>query len=49
MLLVLLLFVIARVIGGRAPGDVTARGGRRRVAQSARDVERFTTRRNPPS
>ena len=49
MLLVLLLFVIARVIGGRAPGDVTARGGRRRVAQSARDVARFTTRRNPPS
>ena len=49
LLLVLLLFVIARVIGGRAPGDVTARGGRRRVAQSARDVERFTTRRNPPS
>ena len=49
MLLVLLLFVIARVIGGRAPGDVTARGGRKRVAQSARDVERFTTRSNPPS
>ena len=49
MLLVLLLFVIARVIGGRAPGDVTARGGRRRTARSARDVARFTTRRNPPS
>ena len=49
LLLVLLLFVIARVIGGRAPGDVTARGGRRRLAQSARDVERFTARRNPPS
>ena len=49
MLLVLLLFVIARVIGGRAPGDVTARGGRKRVAQSARDVERFTTRSNPPT
>jgi len=42
MILVLILFVAARLIGGRAPGNLTKRQGRRRVAQSARDIERMS-------
>lgn len=39
--LVLLLFVIGRLIGGRGPGVLTARQRKRRVAQSVRDADRF--------
>ena len=39
--IVLVLFVIARVIGGRGPGQLTARKRRRIANQSARDVERI--------
>ncbi|BCB84708.1 phosphate ABC transporter permease PstA [Phytohabitans suffuscus] len=41
MVLVLLLFAVARVIGGRGPGDLTARQRRRRAAASRRDLKRF--------
>lgn len=44
MVLVLLLFVLARLIGGRPPGVLSARQRRRRVAQSNRDLERFEAR-----
>ena len=37
MALVLLLFITARLIGGRAPGDLSKRQQRRRVTGSARD------------
>lgn len=42
LLLVLLLFVLARLLGGRAPGQLTARQARRRSAASARDAARMT-------
>lgn len=42
LLLVLLLFVLARVIGGRAPGQLTRRQARRRRAASARDLDRMS-------
>jgi len=41
MLLVLLLFVLARVIGGRGPGELTAHQRRRAGLRSARDLGRF--------
>src|SRR5215475_9708537 len=44
LILVLLLFVIARVIGGRGPGQLTKRQRRRRVAASQRDVKRHLAR-----
>ncbi|MDQ7911139.1 phosphate ABC transporter permease PstA [Phytohabitans sp. ZYX-F-186] len=44
MLLVLLLFAVARVIGGRGPGELTAGQRRRRAAASRRDLRRFTAR-----
>ncbi|MEV0038448.1 phosphate ABC transporter permease PstA [Streptomyces sp. NPDC050804] len=44
MALVLLLFIIARIIGGRAPGQLTRRQTHRRVLASRRDAERFATR-----
>ncbi|MFE2598330.1 phosphate ABC transporter permease PstA [Streptomyces sp. NPDC001840] len=44
MALVLLLFVLARVIGGRAPGQLTRRQTHRRVLASRRDAERFAAR-----
>lgn len=44
MLLVLLLFIAARTIGGRGPGNLTNRQRAKRVRQSARDVERFDAR-----
>lgn len=43
MLLVLLLFVVARLIGGRGPGNLSKRQQRRRVRQSAQDAARFAT------
>lgn len=42
--LVLVLFVVARVIGGRGPGSLTPRQAKRRAVESARDVERFASR-----
>ena len=40
MLLVLALFTIARLIGGRGPGNLSKRQQRARVARSARDMVR---------
>ncbi|WP_329380342.1 phosphate ABC transporter permease PstA [Streptomyces sp. NBC_01716] len=44
MALVLLLFVIARVIGGRGPGQLTRRQEHRRVRASRQDAERMAAR-----
>ncbi|MFC8825910.1 phosphate ABC transporter permease PstA [Streptomyces sp. NPDC057137] len=44
MALVLLLFVVARVIGGRGPGQLTRRQEHRRVRASRQDAERFAAR-----
>lgn len=44
MALVLLLFVAARVIGGRGPGRLTRRQEHRRVLASRRDAARFAAR-----
>ncbi|MGW4730914.1 phosphate ABC transporter permease PstA [Streptomyces shenzhenensis] len=44
MALVLLLFVLARVIGGRGPGELTRNQRHRRVQASRRDVARMTRR-----
>lgn len=45
--LVLVLFVLARIAGGRGPGVVTPRQAVRRAAQSAVDARRFASRRLP--
>ncbi|MEV7736811.1 phosphate ABC transporter permease PstA [Streptomyces sp. NPDC088921] len=45
MALVLLLFIAARVIGGRGPGQLTRRQEHRRVVASRRDARRFAARR----
>ncbi|MFC9700565.1 phosphate ABC transporter permease PstA [Streptomyces sp. NPDC056943] len=47
MALVLLLFLIARVIGGRGPGQLSRRQQRRRTAASLRDLERMGGRTGP--
>ncbi len=44
MILVLILFVLARTFGGRGPGQLTARQQRRRAAQSRRDLARYVER-----
>jgi len=44
LLVVLVLFVIARIIGGKGPGHVSARQARRIERRSARDLARFTSR-----
>jgi phosphate transport system permease protein len=44
LVLVLVLFAAARVIGGRGPGQLTARQQRRRAAGSRRDLARFARR-----
>ncbi|MFB9467681.1 phosphate ABC transporter permease PstA [Streptomyces cinereospinus] len=44
MALVLLLFVAARVVGGRGPGQLTRRQEHRRVLASRRDARRFAAR-----
>jgi phosphate transport system permease protein len=44
MLLVLVLFVIARTIGGRGPGNLTKRQRDKRARQSRRDIARFDSR-----
>ncbi len=48
MLIVLLLFLLARVIGGRTPGDLNRRQRRSRERRSARDLARFTSHRPAP-
>jgi phosphate transport system permease protein len=45
LVLVVILFVTARAIGGRGAGKLTARQARRRMAASRRDVARYHTRR----
>ena len=45
LLLVLILFVIARIIGGRGPGDLSRRQQRRRATESLTDLARFEARR----
>ncbi|TDC74515.1 phosphate ABC transporter permease PstA [Streptomyces hainanensis] len=49
MALVLLLFVLARIIGGRGPGQLSRRQEHRRVAGSARDLRRIESRRAGPT
>ncbi len=44
LLVVLVLFVIARIIGGKGPGHVSKRQARRIERRSARDVARFESR-----
>lgn len=44
MTLVLLLFVAARILGGRGPGHLTRRQEHRRVGASRRDARRFAER-----
>ena len=46
MVLVLFLFVLARLIGGRAPGQLSRGQRRRRVRASRRDAVRFAARDN---
>ena len=43
MLIVLVLFVIARVLGGRGAGELSARQRRRAATRSAQDVARYDT------
>jgi phosphate transport system permease protein len=42
MLLVLILFAIARIIGGRGPGNLTKFQQKRRAKRSREDSQRFT-------
>jgi phosphate transport system permease protein len=44
MALVLVLFVLARVMGGRGPGELTRRQEHRRVLASRRDAARYAAR-----
>jgi phosphate transport system permease protein len=44
MLLVLILFIVARVIGGRGPGQLSRRQAARRTRQSRADAVRFAER-----
>ncbi|HEY3339304.1 MAG TPA: phosphate ABC transporter permease PstA [Propionicimonas sp.] len=44
LVLVLTLFMIARALGGRAPGDLSTRQRRATTAASLRDEQRFTAR-----
>lgn len=43
MLLVLLLFILARTIGGRGAGELSKRQQRRAIERSKKDVERFAS------
>lgn len=47
--LVLLLFVTARLVGGRGPGELSRREARRRTTASRRDALRFTALPTVPS
>ncbi|MGH8881023.1 MAG: phosphate ABC transporter, permease protein PstA, partial [Stackebrandtia sp.] len=44
MVMVLVLFALARVLGGRQAGELSARAQRRRTRESQRDLARFTSR-----
>ena len=44
MFLVLILFIIARIIGGRGPGNLSKSQQKRRVKRSREDSQRFTKR-----
>jgi phosphate transport system permease protein len=44
LVLVVVLFVIMRAIGGRGPGQLSGRQRRRRLAESRRDLDRITQR-----
>ncbi len=44
LMLVFVLFALARVFGGRPAGELSARQQRKRVEQSRRDAERFAAR-----
>jgi phosphate transport system permease protein len=44
MVLVFLLFLLARIIGGKGPGVLTPRGQARARAASTRDAQRFTAK-----
>lgn len=48
LLLVLVLFVVARIIGGRGPGELTRRQQRRRQARSERDLAAIQARETDP-
>jgi len=48
MLLVLLLFTIARVVGGRPAGRLSKRQSRRAMAHSVKDAERFESSHRAP-
>ncbi len=48
VILVLGLFVLARLIGGRGPGQLSDRQRRQRAEGSARDLRRITLAGNPP-
>ncbi|MDX6210140.1 MAG: phosphate transport system permease protein, partial [Frankiales bacterium] len=47
LLLVLVLFITARAIGGRGPGNLSGRQQRRAAAASARDLRRLDQREDP--
>lgn len=47
MALVLLLFLLARVLGGRGPGELSRGQQHRRVLASRRDAERMSRRPDP--
>ena len=47
MFIVLLLFIVARVIGGRGPGQLSPRGARAALRASRRDVARYAERGKP--
>ncbi|MEN3609120.1 phosphate ABC transporter permease PstA [Plantactinospora sp. ZYX-F-223] len=49
MMLVLLLFVLARLVGGRGPGQLSRGQLRRRSRESARDVTRYARRAGGPA
>jgi phosphate transport system permease protein len=49
MILVLGLFILARVVGGRGPGQLTPRQSRRIVHASAEDIARIEARAHAPS
>ena len=46
MVLVLVLFTLARILGGRPAGRLSKRGARRTAARSAEDLRRFEARRH---
>lgn len=49
MVVVLVLFALARVVGGRPAGATTRRQARGRARRSARDAGRFESRQSPPA